>query len=230
VRDAGFRGVVICLAHSAFSQIEIVDGRLRCGAGARLKNVSIEARKNGLSGFEFFEGIPGSIGGALRMNAGAMTAATFDIVESVRVMDFAGEVRDLTPAQMAVDYRCCATLKDHVALSALLKGQTDSVESIAQRMLAYGRRRWTSQPAAPSAGCIFKNPATVPAGKLVDELGLKGTKIGGAMVSHEHGNFIVNDGGATAKDVLELVALLRFRAKAERGIDLHTEVEIIGEE
>lgn len=230
VRDAGFRGVVICLAHSAFSQIEIVDGRLRCGAGARLKNVSIEARKNGLSGFEFFEGIPGSIGGALRMNAGAMTAATFDIVESVRVMDFAGEVRELTPAQMAVDYRCCATLKDHVALSALLKGQTDSVESIAQRMLAYGRRRWTSQPAAPSAGCIFKNPATVPAGKLVDELGLKGTKIGGAMVSHEHGNFIVNDGGATAKDVLELVALLRSRAKAERGIDLHTEVEIIGEE
>jgi UDP-N-acetylenolpyruvoylglucosamine reductase len=104
------------------------------------------------------------------------------------------------------------------------------VESIAQRMLAYGRRRWTSQPAAPSAGCIFKNPATVPAGKLVDELGMKGTKIGGAMVSLEHGNFIVNDDGATAKDVLELVALVRSRAKAERGIDLHTEVEIIGEE
>ena len=172
VRDSGFRGVVICLAHPAFSQIEILDGRLRCGAGARLKNVSIEARKNGLSGLEFFEGIPGSIGGALRMNAGAMTAATFDIVESVRVMDFAGDVRELTPVDMAVDYRCCATLKDHVALSALLKGQMDSVESIAQRMLAYGRRRWTSQPAAPSAGCIFKNPPTLPAGKLVDELGL----------------------------------------------------------
>jgi UDP-N-acetylenolpyruvoylglucosamine reductase len=164
------------------------------------------------------------------MNAGAMTSATFEIVKSVRVMDFAGDVRELTPAQMTVDYRCCATLKDHVALSALLKGRPDSVESIAQRMLAFGRKRWTSQPAAPSAGCIFKNPVTVPAGKLMDELGLKGTKIGGAMVSLEHGNFIVNDGNATSKDVLELIALLRSKARDTRGIELHTEVEIIGEE
>ena len=230
VRDGGFRGVVICLLHPEFSRIEVLDGHLRCGAGARLKQVAIEARRNGLSGFEFFEGIPGSIGGALRMNAGAMTSATFEIVKSVRVMDFAGDVRELTPAQMTVDYRCCATLKDHVALSALLKGRPDSVESIAQRMLAFGRKRWTSQPAAPSAGCIFKNPVTVPAGKLMDELGLKGTKIGGAMVSLEHGNFIVNDGNATSKDVLELIALLRSKARDTRGIELHTEVEIIGEE
>ena len=230
VRDGGFRGVVICLRHPEFSRIEVQGEHLRCGAGARLKHVAIEARRNGLSGLEFFEGIPGSIGGALRMNAGAMTAATFEVVESVRVMDFAGDVRELTPAEMSVDYRCCATLKDHVALSALLKGRPDSVESIAQRMLVYGRKRWTSQPAAPSAGCIFKNPAAIPAGKLMDELGLKGTKIGGAMVSREHGNFIVNDGGATAKDVLELIALLRSSARDNRGIELHTEVEIIGEE
>lgn len=230
VRDGGFRGVVICLSQPGFSQIQSVDGCLHCGAGARLKNVSIEARKNGLSGLEFLEGIPGSIGGALRMNAGAMAGATFDVVKSVRVMDFAGEVRELTPAEMAVEYRCCATLKDHIALSAVLTGKPDSVESIAQRMLAFGRKRWTTQPAAPSAGCMFKNPETIPAGKLVDELGLKGTKVGGAMVSMEHGNFIVNDGHATSKDVLELIALLRARAKAERNIDLHTEVEIIGEE
>ena len=151
VRDGGFRGVVICLRHPEFSRIEVQGEHLRCGAGARLKHVAIEARRNGLSGLEFFEGIPGSIGGALRMNAGAMTAATFEVVESVRVMDFAGDVRELTPAEMSVDYRCCATLKDHVALSALLKGRQDSVESIAQRMLVYGRKRWTSQPAAPSA-------------------------------------------------------------------------------
>jgi UDP-N-acetylenolpyruvoylglucosamine reductase len=179
---------------------------------------------------EFFEGIPGSIGGALRMNAGAMTSATFDVVKSVRTMDFNGEVRELTPAEMSVEYRSCTTLKDHVALSVLLAGRPDSMESIAQRMLAFGRKRWTSQPAAPSAGCMFKNPLTIPAGKLVDELGMKGTKVGGARVSQEHGNFIVNDGGATAKDVLELVALLRSKAKAERGIELHTEVEIIGED
>ncbi len=229
VKDGGFRGVVICLTLPEFSKIEAADGCLRCGAGARLKTVAIEARKNGLSGLEFLEGIPGSIGGALRMNAGAMVSATFDVVQSVRVMDFAGEVRELTPAEMAVEYRSCATLKDYVALSAVLKGMPDSVESIAQRMLAFGRKRWTTQPAAPSAGCMFKNPTTVPAGKLVDELGLKGTKIGGAMVSTEHGNFIVNTGNATAKDVLELIGLVRERAKAARGIDLHTEVEIIGE-
>jgi UDP-N-acetylenolpyruvoylglucosamine reductase len=102
-------------------------------------------------------------------------------------------------------------------------------EEIAKRMLAYSEKRWESQPAAPSAGCIFKNPATIPAGKLIDELGLKTTRVGGAMVSVEHGNFIVNDGKATAQDVLELIALLKARAKTERGIDLHTEVEIIGE-
>jgi UDP-N-acetylenolpyruvoylglucosamine reductase len=230
VRDGGFRGVVICLSQPAFSRIEFVEGCLHCGAGARLKHVSIEARRNALSGLEFLEGIPGSIGGALRMNAGAMAGATFDVVKSVRVMDFAGEVREMTPAEMSVEYRCCAALKDHIALSAILAGRPDSVESIAQRMLAFGRKRWTTQPAAPSAGCMFKNPETIPAGKLVDELGLKGMKIGGAMVSMEHGNFIVNDGHATAKDVIQLIGLLRERARTERGIDLHTEVEIIGEE
>ena len=97
-------------------------------------------------------------------------------------------------------------------------------------MKAYSEKRWRSQPAAPSAGCMFKNPATIPAGKLIDELGLKGTKVGDARVSLEHGNFLVNDGDATAQNVLELIGFLVAKAKAERGIDLRTEVEIIGEE
>ena len=230
VRDGGFRGVVICLAHPEFSKVEIDGERLRCGAGARLKNVAVEARRNGLCGLEFLEGIPGSIGGALRMNAGAMGSATFDAVESVRLMDFDGNVRELSPAEMAIDYRGCATLKNHVALGAVLRGKPDSVESIAQRMSAFSQKRWSSQPAAPSAGCMFKNPATIPAGKLIDELGLKGTRVGGARISQEHGNFLVNDGNATAADVLELIGILQAKAKAERGIDLHIEVEIIGEE
>ncbi|HTL72650.1 MAG TPA: UDP-N-acetylenolpyruvoylglucosamine reductase, partial [bacterium] len=166
----------------------------------------------------------------LRMNAGAMGGATFEAVESVRVMDFTGEVRELTPAEMSVEYRSCSTLKNHIALGAVLRGRPDSVESITQRMSAYSQKRWSSQPAAPSAGCMFKNPATIPAGKLIDELGLKGTKVGGARVSLEHGNFLVNDGNATAKDVLALIGLLQAKAKAERGIELHTEVEIIGEQ
>ena len=230
VRDGGFRGVVICLAPPEFSRIEIAGERLRCGAGARLKNVAVEARRNGLSGLEFLEGIPGSIGGALRMNAGAMAGATFDVVESVRVMDYDGNVSELSPHEMSIEYRGCATLKNHIALGAVLRGKPDSIESIAQRMSAYSQKRWSSQPAAPSAGCMFKNPATIPAGRLIDELGLKGMSVGAARISQEHGNFLVNDGGATAKDVLELIGILRAKAKAERGIDLHTEVEIIGEE
>ncbi|MBC8095266.1 MAG: UDP-N-acetylmuramate dehydrogenase [Akkermansiaceae bacterium] len=230
VRDGGFRGVVISLAQPNFSRIEIHGERMTCGAGVRLKNVAVEARRCGLAGLEFLEGIPGSIGGALRMNAGAMAAATFEIVETVRLMDYDGNIRELTPGEMEVDYRCCATLKRSIALGAVLKGRKDSPESIARRMADYSQKRWSSQPAAPSAGCMFKNPEAIPAGKLIDELGLKGTQVGGARVSAEHGNFLVNDGTATAKDVLELIGRLKQRVRAERGIELHTEVEIVGED
>lgn len=230
VRDGGFRGVVISLAHSFFSRIEITGERLRSGAGAKLKNVAVEAKRNGLAGLEFLEGIPGSVGGALRMNAGAMNAATFDVVESIRMMDYAGNARDALPGELSVEYRSCATLKTHIALGAVFKGRSDSRESIEQRMIAFSKKRWTTQPAAPSAGCMFKNPAAIPAGKLIDELGLKGARVGGAFVSAEHGNFIVNDGTATARDVLELIEKLREQVKAGRGIELHTEVEIVGED
>jgi UDP-N-acetylenolpyruvoylglucosamine reductase len=120
-------------------------------------------------------------------------------------------------------------LKTHIALGAVLRGKAGTLEQIAQRMNEFSRKRWQSQPAAPSAGCIFKNPATIPAGKLIEELKLKGIKVGGAAVSLEHGNFIVNDGTATAQDVLKLIEIIRGCARAERGIELETEVEIIGE-
>jgi UDP-N-acetylenolpyruvoylglucosamine reductase len=230
VRDGGFRGVVICLSSPEFSRIEIIGTRLRAGAGAKQKNVAVEAKRAGLSGVEFLEGIPGSIGGALRMNAGAMGGETFNAVESVRVMDFAGNIRELTPAEMSVGYRSCATLKDHVALGAVFQCTPAPREEIEARMKLFSEKRWGSQPAAPSAGCMFKNPAAIPAGKLIDELGLKGTKIGGARVSLEHGNFLVNDGQATAKDVLELIRFLQAKAKAERGMELQPEVEIVGED
>jgi UDP-N-acetylenolpyruvoylglucosamine reductase len=230
VRDGGFRGVVICLAQPHFSKIEIRGEQMFCGAGAKLKNVSVEAKRNNLSGVEFLEGIPGSVGGALRMNAGAMGGATFDAVESVRFMDFAGEIFERAAREISVEYRACPLLKNHIALGAVFKCKTLPRAEIEQRMKAYSEKRWESQPAAPSAGCIFKNPEKIPAGKLIDELGLKTTRVGGAMVSVEHGNFIVNDGKATARDVLELISILKAKAKAERGIELHTEVEIIGEE
>jgi UDP-N-acetylenolpyruvoylglucosamine reductase len=230
VRDGGIRGVVISLGHPVFSAIEAEGSRLRCGAGARLKNVAIAAKRQGLSGLEFMEGIPGSVGGALRMNAGAMNSATFDAVLTVRVMDHSGETRELSPKEMDVEYRRCDALKRMIALGAVFGGKPDSPEAIAQRMIAFSQKRWASQPAAPSAGCIFKNPPAVPAGKLIDELGCKGLRAGAAVVSKEHGNFIVNEGGATARDVLQLIELLRERARIERGIDLETEVEIVGED
>jgi UDP-N-acetylenolpyruvoylglucosamine reductase len=230
VRDGGFRGVVICLAQPHFGKVEIVGERLHCGAGAKLKNVSVEAKRSGLSGVEFLEGIPGSVGGALRMNAGAMGGATFDVVESVRFMDYAGEIYERVVRDVPVEYRACPLLKTHVALGAVFKCGPAPREEIEKRMKSFSEKRWEAQPAAPSAGCMFKNPPAIPAGKLIEEIGLKGAHVGGAMVSLEHGNFIVNGGSATARDVLELIALLKARAKAARGIELHTEVEIIGED
>lgn len=229
VRDGGFRGAVICLAHANFSRIEFEGERIRCGAGAKLKQVAVEAKRHGLSGVEFLEGIPGSVGGALRMNAGAMGFWTFNAVESVRVMDGNGQVFEKAAREVYVEYRSCPLFKNHLALGAVFQCHPATREEIEQRMSAYSQKRWESQPAAPSAGCMFKNPESIPAGKLIEELGLKGARLGGAVVSEEHGNFIVNTGAATAHDVLELITVIKARARDERGVELETEVEIIGE-
>jgi UDP-N-acetylenolpyruvoylglucosamine reductase len=231
VRDGGIRGVVVSLANSHFSRVEISEDRVSAGAGARLKTIAHEARRIGLAGFEFFEGIPGSLGGALRMNAGAMGAWTFDIVERLRVMDRRGAIRDLPAAEVPVEYRACPLLRDHLALGAVMRGRSAAADEIKARMDQFSRKRWDSQPNQPSAGCTFKNPApTLPAGRLIEELGLKGTRIGDAMVSDVHANFFVNLGNATARDVLALIELVRRRAHEARGVQLDTEVEIIGEE
>jgi UDP-N-acetylenolpyruvoylglucosamine reductase len=153
----------------------------------------------------------------------------FEVVESVRFMDFSGQVHERKAGEIYVEYRGCPLFKDHIALGAVLKGVTTDKETIAQRMNTYSHKRWESQPAAPSAGCIFKNPKTIAAGKLIDELGLKGTRVGAAVVSEVHGNFIVNEGGATAQDVLNLIEIVKQRVKESRGIELETEVQIIGE-
>ena len=229
IRDGGIRGLVICLSHPHFSRIEVTGYRLHCGAGAKLKQVSVLAKQSQLTGLEFLEGIPGTVGGAMRMNAGAMGGWMFDVVESVRFMDHSGQAHEEPAAEMKVEYRCCPLFKENIALGAVLKGHPASRDVVEKRMKTFSQKRWDSQPAAPSAGCIFKNPGTIPAGKLIDELGLKGVKVGGAAVSEEHGNFIINEGAATARDVLELIEVIRQKAKSERGIDLETEVEIVGE-
>ena len=228
IRDGGIRGVVICLMHPNFSRLEVNGDQLRCGAGVKLKAIAVEARRHGLAGLEFIEGIPGSLGGSMRMNAGAMGSWLFDIIDSIRFMDYDGNIHERKAAEVHVEYRGCPLFKNHIALGAVLKGQPASPETVAERMAKFSEKRWESQPAASSAGCIFKNPKAIPAGKLIDELGLKGTRVGGAVVSDVHGNFIVNDGSATARDVLNLIEVIRDRARSARGIDLETEVEILG--
>ena len=229
IKDGGIRDVVICLNHPNFGRLEIIGDKLQCGAGVKLKAVAVEARRAGLAGLEFLEGIPGSLGGSMRMNAGAMGSWLFDVVEKIRFMDYSGVAHERMASEVNVEYRGCPLFKTHIAIGAVLKGTPATKETVASRMEQYSAKRWESQPKEPSAGCIFKNPKTIPAGKLIDELGLKGTRVGGAMVSDVHGNFIVNDGSATASDVLSLIDVVKQRVKSARGIELETEVEILGE-
>jgi UDP-N-acetylenolpyruvoylglucosamine reductase len=174
------------------------------------------------------EGIPGSVGGSLRMNAGAMGAETFQQVVNVRVVNMRGEFEILTPPMMQVQYRNVPTLRDRFVVSAVFRGARARIEEIEKRLDIAGQKRRSTQPIAASAGCIFKNPVECPAGKLVEELGLKNKTIGAARVSEIHGNFIVNEGEATARDVIRLISEIQARAKADCGIDLQTEVQSVG--
>jgi UDP-N-acetylmuramate--alanine ligase len=230
VRDGGIRGVVVHPCGGDFDKIEVTRNEISAGVGAKLKQIAYAGKAAGLGGLEWMEGIPGAVGGALRMNAGAMGAQTFENVVRVRYLDEEGNAHEKTPAEMDVHYRHVATLERNYAVAAVFKGMPAAADEIERRLDESQEKRRTTQPAAKSAGCIFKNPATIPAGKLVDELGLKNTAVGKARVSEVHGNFIVNDGGATAAEVLELIAKIQETARKARGIELETEVQIVGEE
>jgi UDP-N-acetylmuramate--alanine ligase len=228
VRDGGVTGVVIHLALGDFVELAVAGTEIHAGAGVRLKQVAAAARNAGIGGLEWMEGIPGSVGGSLRMNAGAMGAETFENVVSVQVVSTRGEFETLRPSEMQVQYRNVPTLRDRYAVSAIFRGEVTSFDTIDGRMMESNHKRKTTQPIAASAGCIFKNPRECPAGKLVEELGLKNRRLGAARVSEIHGNFIVNDGGARSEEILQLIAEIQSIAKEKRGIDLQTEVQIVG--
>jgi UDP-N-acetylenolpyruvoylglucosamine reductase len=232
VPDEGVYGVVVSLAHPAWQVFEPrADGRVWVGAGLRLKNLCGLATKAGLVGFEFLEGIPGNVGGALRMNAGAMGGWMFDVVEEVQVMNRHGQVALLKRSEMHVDYRHCAELHEAIALGALLKPAAHAeADSINRQIDVYRDKRQKSQPREPSAGCIFKNPPGNSAGRLIDEAGLKGERVGDAEVSSVHANFIVNRGHATSADVIELVRRIRARVEQAKGVNLEPEVLLYGKE
>ena len=229
VRDGGVRGVVVHLERGEFHRLEIDGMRITAGAGVKLKELAQAAKAAGIGGFEWMEGIPGNVGGALRMNAGAMGSETFGQVLSLRVVDSEGQIQTRVPADLEIRYRGVPSLGRQYATSAVLEGFPRSPQESAKIMDDYAHKRWAIQPKEPSAGCTFKNPAEVPAGQLIEELGLKNTRIGGACVSTLHGNFFVNDAHATAADVLALIEQVKSVAFDKRGIALETEVQIIGE-
>lgn len=231
VLESGFDGLVIRLNHPNWRSIESLgDQRMRVGAGVRLKELCGQAAKFGLAGLEFLEGIPGSLGGALRMNAGAMGGWIFDVVESVEFVTMDGELHERPLDYFHVGYRHCKELMDAVATSAVLRSATASdADSIRMTMDTYASTRKESQPREPSAGCIFKNPEGNHAGKLIDESNLKGTRVGNAEVSTVHGNFIVNLGGATSDDVIEVIRTVRREVKRAQGIELEPEVLLVGD-
>ena len=230
VRDGGIAGVVIHLNRGDFMDLTVQGDEIHAGAGVRLKQVAAAARNARLGGLEWMEGIPGSVGGSLRMNAGAMGSETFEKVVSVQVVSSRGEFETLRPSEMQIQYRNVPTLRDRYAVSAVFRGEKSTIDAIDRRLMESNQKRKTTQPVAASAGCIFKNPGENPAGKLVEELGLKNRRIGAARVSEIHGNFIVNDGGARSKEILRLITEIQSIAKQERGIDLQTEVQIVGVE
>lgn len=230
VSDDGYNGMVLSLKQKGFCQIERLDTtRIRVGAGTRLKELCGFTAANGMTGFEFLEGIPGTIGGSLRMNAGAMGGWIFDLVESVDIVTADGELITIHASVFDVGYRYCAQLVDGVAVSAVMRSLgTSETKLIRQKIMEMAARRKASQPREPSAGCIFKNPTGDHAGRLIDAVGLKGTRVGGASVSEVHANFIVNKGGATCEDVLELINLVRERVSAQHKIELEPEALLVG--
>jgi UDP-N-acetylmuramate--alanine ligase len=222
--------VVVHPSGGDFDKIDIHGYEITAGVGAKLKEIAYAARGANLGGLEWMEGIPGAVGGGLRMNAGAMGAQTFENVVSIRYLDSEGNAHDKKRDELEVRYRHFPLLEKNFAVSATFRATASNREQIETKLQESQEKRRATQPIAKSAGCIFKNPESCPAGKLVDELGLKNSSIGKARVSEVHGNFIVNDGGATAADMLELINRIKKTAKSERGIELETEVQIVGEE
>lgn len=231
VRDKGIRGLVIKLG-SMLRDIKVSGNVLTFGSGVSLAQASKKAAELGLSGMEFAVGIPGSIGGAVYMNAGAYDGEMAKVVKSVRVMDAAGEVSELSAGELDFGYRHSALQgSDKIVTSVTVELAAGDKQAIAEKMADFSNRRITKQPLElPSAGSMFKRPPGYFAGTLIDQTGLKGYTVGGAQVSTKHAGFVVNIGGATAADVLQLISDVQAKVFAAHGVHLEPEVLVLGEE
>ncbi len=233
VTDRGYRGALLSLA--GLTALDLREGpagevRLEAQAGvllAELVNLSI---REALTGMEFCAGIPGSLGGALRMNAGAYGGEIKDIVETVRLLDPAGGIREAFRGDLKFTYRNLDLSAETVIIGAVLRLRRSDGAAVSGKVKEIIDMRRGKHPLEyPSAGSIFRNPREIPAGKLIDQAGLKGFRIGDAQVSEKHGNFIINRGKAKAEEILSLIALIQRRVFETTGHRLRTEVKIIGE-
>lgn len=226
VRDEGVPGVVIKLAHGAFSEISTQKQRVTAGGGAKLGQVISTAVREGLAGLEPLVGIPGTIGGALHGNAGSHGGDIGQWTCRATVMTRTGEITTREREDLVFAYRH-SSLDELVILSAEFELEEGDPEQLTKRMQKQWIVKKANQPLShQSAGCIFKNPRGMNAGALIDRAGLKGTQVGSAEVSQQHANFIIAHPGATSQDVLRLIDLVRSRVSERQGIELETEIEI----
>jgi len=231
VRDGGLKGLTMVLG-TDFSEVSVLpeENKICAQAGALLSRVSAAAQEAGLSGLEFASGIPGTLGGGCAMNAGAYGGQLSDVLVSADVL-LNGEIRTLSRDEMQMGYRTTLPLREGgVVLSACFELVPDDKDAIGERMRDLNARRRDKQPLnLPSAGSTFKRPEGYFAGALIEGCGLKGRTVGGAQVSEKHAGFIVNIGGASAQDILDLIAHVQKVVREAHGVELETEVRIIGE-
>lgn len=231
VRDGGFEGTVIATQGRLEQLTMVKPTSIRAEAGVACARVARLAAKEGLCGLEFLAGIPGTMGGALAMNAGAFGGETWQHVSEVQTVDRHGVVRSRGPEDFDIGYRRVRAPGDEWFMAALMEGEPGNVEAGRQKIRRLLNRRAETQPTGlASCGSVFRNPEGQYAARLIETSGLKGTCIGGACVSGKHANFIINAGDATAQDIERLIKLVQQRVQSETGVRLETEVKIVGQE
>ncbi len=231
IRNGGFEGVLINLKGDlATIETDKENTReLTAGGGLGLGDLMTYCCQKGLGGLEFLAGIPGTVGGAVAMNAGAFGEEVESVIKSIQVLTSEGKLTTKHRSELAFSYRNLSLPEKSIVVRASFRYERKSREMVSRIVSDYLKRRKATQPLEyPSAGSIFRNPLNDYAGRLIEQVGLKGKKVGGAMISPKHANYIVNTGEAKAEDVLSLMGLTRQKVKEDTGIELETEIRIIG--
>jgi len=231
VRDGGVRGIVVNLG-KGFNEIRLLENnRISCGAGASLASLIAFAAARGMGGLEFLAGIPGTVGGAVKMNAGAFGAEIRDVVEDVTFLNELSEIATADQSKLSFSYRNLACAGGEIICGATFNTKKTEMEDIKRLMKEYAVKRAKSQPLEKlTAGSVFKNPQGDFAGRLIEEAGLKGMSIGDALVSEKHANFIENRGKARSSDIISLMELVKKKVFENSGVMLHEEIIVVGED